>query len=145
MQNTSSKYKELVKQSGRTFRAKIICTFEDGSTAELTDSDIVMGSLSITDTTSDEGSFSVGCAIINELDFEIDNSSGKYNNTSFDNAVFEVRIGLVIEQKYDGSTKTEWLRKGLYTAEEVTVDEGYIKIIAYDFMAKLDREFLKLG
>ncbi len=147
MQNTSSKYKELVKQSGRTFRAKILCTFEDGCTAELSDSDIIMGSLSITDTTSDEGSFSVGCAIINELDFEIDNSSGKYSNTSFDNAVFEVRIGLVIEQKYDGTTKTEWLRKGLYTAEEVTVDEGYIKVIAYDFMAKLDKKFsvLKLS
>lgn len=141
MQNTSSVYKELIKQSGRTFRAKIICTFSDGSTTELDDSNIMQNSLKISDATSNEGSFDIGCAIINELDFEIDNSNGNYNNMSFENAEFDVRIGLVTAQKYDGTITTEWLRKGLYTAEEVTVNEKYISIIAYDYMAKLDIDF----
>lgn len=141
MQNTSSTYKELIKQSGRMFKAKITCNFADGSVTELNDSNIMQNSLKISDATSNEGNFAIGCAIINELDFEIDNSDGNYNNMSFDNAKFNVQIGLVTEQKYDGTLKIEWLRKGLYIAEEVTVNEKYISIIAYDYMAKLDKDF----
>ncbi|MBR2176130.1 MAG: hypothetical protein IJ861_04195 [Clostridia bacterium] len=139
--NTSNLYKELVQQSGRTFRAKIFVTFSDGSETVLTDDDIMQNSLVISGGTSDEGVFSIGSAIIGELDFEIDNSSGKYDNMSFEDAVFDVRIGLVTEQKYDGTLTVEWLRKGLYTAEEVTVNENYISIIAYDNMAKFDVPF----
>lgn len=145
MQNTSSVYKELIKQSGRTFKAKILCTLSDGSHIELTDSDIMQGSLKISSAVSNEGSFDVGCAIIGELDFEIDNSNGTYNNTSFEGAEFDVRIGLVISQKYDGTITTEWLRKGLYTTEEVTVNEKYISITAYDYMAKFDKDFAELN
>lgn len=145
MQNTSSLYKDLIKQSGRTFRAKILCTLSDGSHIELTDSDIMQGSLKISSAVSDEGSFDIGCAIIGELDSEIDNSNSNYNNMSFENASFDVRIGLVTQQKYDGTITTEWLRKGLYTAEEITVNEKYISIIAYDYMAKLDIDFSEVS
>ena len=143
--NTSNLYKELVQQSGRTFRAKIFVTFSDESETVLTDDDIMQNSLVISNGTSDEGVFSIGSAIIGELDFEIDNSSGKYDNMSFEDAVFDVRIGLVTEQKYDGTLTVEWLRKGLYTAEEVTVNENYISIVAYDDMAKFDVPFSDVG
>ncbi len=145
MLNTSTLYKRLIKDSGRTFRAKILVTFPDGNTAELTDKNIMQGSLTIKQGTSDEGAFTVGSAIIGELDFEIDNSSGTYDNLSFENAVFDVRIGLVTEQKYDGTFTVEWLRKGIYTAEEVTVNEKYISIVAYDNIAKLDVPFADIG
>lgn len=145
MINTSSLYRQLIKESGRTFRARILVTFADNSTAELTDKDIMQGSLVIKQSTSDEGSFTVGSAVIGELDFEIDNSSGTYDNTSFDGAVFDVRLGLVTEQKYDGTFTVEWLRKGIYTAEEITVNEKYISIVAYDNIAKLDVPFADIG
>lgn len=145
MINTSSLYRQLIKESGRTFRARILVTFADNSTAELTDKDIMQGSLVIKQSTSDEGSFTVGSAVIGELDFEIDNSSGTYDNTSFDGAVFDVRLGLVTEQKYDGTLTVEWLRKGIYTAEEITVNEKYISIVAYDNIAKLDVPFADIG
>lgn len=141
MQNTSTKYKDLIKQSGRTFQAKIICTLPDSTQITLTDKDIMQNSLKISSATSSEGSFDVGCAVIGELDFEIDNSNGTYTNDSFDGAVFDVRIGLVTEQKYDGTITVEWLRKGIYTAEEITVCEKYISITAYDHMALFDRDF----
>lgn len=145
MLNTSTLYKKLIKDSGRTFRAKILVTFADNSTAELTDKDIMQGSLVIKKSTSDEGSFTVGSAVIGELDFEIDNSSGTYDNMSFEGAVFDVRIGLVTKQKYDGTFTIEWLRKGIYTAEEITVNEKYISIVAYDDIAKLDVPFANAG
>lgn len=145
MLNTSTLYKRLIKESGRTFRAEIITTFPDSSTVALTDKDIMLGSLVIKQGTSDEGSFSIGNAIIGELNFEIDNSSGTYDNKSFDGAVFDVRIGLVTEQKYDGTITIEWLRKGIYTAEEITVNEKYISIVAYDNLAKLDVPFADAG
>lgn len=145
MINTSSLYKDLVQQSGRMFKAKLIVTFADGTETELTDENIMQDSLSLVSSTSDEGAFSIGCAIIGQLDFEIDNSDGTYDNMSFEDAEIDVRIGLVTKQKYDGTLETEWLDKGIFTVEEVTVNENYISITAYDNMAKLDVPFADAG
>ena len=141
MQNTSSKYKELIKQSGRTFKAKVICTFADGAQKIFTDSDIMQNGLKINDATSNEGSFDVGCAIIKELVLELDNSNKQLSDIDFSNAKFDVRIGLVIEQKYDGTTKTEWIKKGTYYTEEITENENFVSIVAYDAMAKFDKPY----
>lgn len=141
MQNTSSKYKELVKQSGRTFKAKVICTFADGAQKIFTDSDIMQNGLKINDATSNEGSFDVGCAIIKELVLELDNSNKQLSDIDFSNAKFDVRIGLVIEQKYDGTTKTEWIKKGIYYTEEITENENFVSIVAYDAMSKFDKPY----
>lgn len=141
MQNTSSKYKDLVKQSGRTFKAKVICTFPDNTQKIFTDSDIMQNGLKINDATSNEGSFDVGCAIIKELVLELDNSNKQLADIDFSNAKFDVRIGLVIEQKYDGTTKTEWIKKGIYYTEEITENENFVSIVAYDAMAKFDKPY----
>ena len=140
MLNTSELYKKLIKQSGREFRVKLLCTLENGQRIELTDNDIMQDSLKILSSVSGESNFEIGCAIIGELDFEIDNSDGQYNNMSFRNAEFQVYIGLVTNQSYTGDLTVEWLNKGLFTAEEVTVNEKYISVIAYDNMAKFDEE-----
>lgn len=145
MQNTSTLYKRLIKQSGRLFKAQIMVTFPNGSTATLTDESIMQNSLVITTGRSDEGSFSIGNAIIGQLDFEIDNSGGLYDNRSFDDAVFDVRTGLIVSQSYTGTLTPEWIRKGIFTAEEITVDENYIRITAYDNLAKLDKPFSGSG
>ena len=141
MQNTSSEYKELVKQSGRTFKAKVICTFPDNTQKIFTDSDIMQNGLKINDATSNEGSFDVGCAIIKELVLEIDNSNKQLADIDFNGASFDVRVGLIVEQKYDGTTKTEWIKKGIYYAEEITESENFISIVAYDAMAKFDKPY----
>lgn len=145
LQNTSSLYNELIGQSGRLFRAEIQTTFKNGSVRVLTDEDIMQGSLVITTGRSDEGSFSVGNAVIGQLDFEIDNSSGLYDNASFEGAIFDVRIGLIVRQSYNGTLTPEWIRKGIFTAEEITVNENYIKITAYDRLAALDKSFTGSG
>lgn len=141
MQNTSTLYKELIKQSGRMFRARIAVTFPDGSSAELTDENIMQSSFVITTGTSDEGSFSIGNAIIGQLDIELDNSDGRYDNMTFEDAEFDTRVALIVRQSYDNVLTPEWLRKGIFTVEEVTVDENYIKITAFDNMSKLDTPF----
>lgn len=141
MQNTSSKYKDLVKQSGRTFKAKVICTFADGTQKIFTDSDIMQNGLKISDATSNECSFDVGCAIIKELVLELDNSNKQLADIDFNGASFDVRIGLVIEQKYDNTTKVEWIKKGIYYTEEITENENFVSIVAYDAMAKFDKPY----
>lgn len=145
MQNTSSLYKDLIKQSGRMFKSKILVTFPGDTTAQLTDDDIMQDSFVVTTGTSDEGSFSIGNAIIGQLDFELDNSSGRYDNMTFEDAELDARVALVVGQNYDNTLNPEWLRKGIFTVEEVTVDENYIKITAYDNMAKLDVPFTDLN
>lgn len=145
MQNTSENYKRLIKQSGRTLRVKIICTFPNSTQIILDDSDIIQNSLKISSATSNEGSFDIGCAIINELNFDIENSTGRFTQTDFSNAIFDIRIGLVISQKWDGTLETEWLRKGYYIAEDINLEEKYISIIAYDYMSKFDVEYKPSG
>ena len=145
MQNTSTIYKDLIKRSGRAFKARIITTLADNSSIELTDKEIMLNSLSIKTGTTDNGAFSIGNAVIGQFDFEIDNSEGAFDNISFDDAVFDVRIGLIVEQKYDKTYTIEWIRKGIFTAEEITVSEKTISILAYDNIAKLDRLFNATG
>lgn len=145
MQNTSSLYKDLIRQSGRMFKSKILVTFPGDTTAQLTDDDIMQDSFVVTTGTSDEGSFSIGNAIIGQLDFELDNSSGRYDNMSFEDAELDARVALVVGQNYDNTLTPEWLRKGIFTVEEVTVDENYIRITAYDNMSKLDVPFADLN
>ena len=145
MQNTSLIYKDLIKKSGRVFKAKIITTLADNSSIEITDKEIMLNSLSIKTGTTDNGAFSIGNAVIGQLDFEIDNSEGAFDNISFEDAVFDVRIGLIVEQKYDKTYTVEWIRKGIFTAEEITVSEKTISILAYDNIAKLDRLFNATG
>lgn len=145
MQNTSALYKQKIRLSGRTFRVKILVTFSDGTTAELTDDHIMQDSLVITSGTTDEGSFSIGNAVIGQLEVEIDNHSGMYGNTSFAGAVLDVRIALITKQKYDGTLTPEWIRKGIFTVEEETVDENTIKLTAFDALAKLDIPFSELN
>lgn len=145
MQNVSSLYRQLVKQSGRTFRVKIIAALSNGSQVIFTDDNIMQNSLKISSATSNEGSFDIGCAIINELSFDIDNSAKLFKQDDFINAVFDVRIGLVTAQKWDGTLQTEWLKKGLFTAEEINVKEKYTNFIAYDFMAKFDVDYEPTG
>ena len=72
---------------------------------------------------------------------ELDNSNKQLSDIDFSNAKFDVRIGLVIEQKYDGTTKTEWIKKGIYYTEEITENENFVSIVAYDAMAKFDKPY----
>lgn len=145
MRNTSALYKDLIRQSGRMFQAEINVTFADRSIVVLTDEDIMQDSLNIITGTTDEGAFTVGNAVIGQIEFDIDNRDGRFDNTSFDGAEFDVRIGLVIEQDYNGNMRTEKLRKGIFNAEEVTVEENYIHILAFDNVAKLDKPFSDSG
>lgn len=141
MINTSTLYKTLAAESGRLFFAQIICTLSDTTELTLTDDDIMQDSLQIQSAVSGEEALEVGCAIIPELDFEIDNSSGQYDNMSFEDAELRLRIGLVVGQSYTGELTIEWLDKGLFTVEEVTVNENTLSVIAYGLMAKFDVPF----
>lgn len=127
------------------FKSKILVTFPGDTTAQLTDDDIMQDSFILTTGTSDEGSFSIGNAIIGQLDFELDNSSGRYDNMTFEDAELDARVALIVGQSYDNTLTPEWLRKGIFTVEEVTVDENYIRITAYDNMSKLDVPFADLN
>ena len=145
MINTSTLYKTLAAESGRLFFAQIICTLSDSTQLTLTDDDIMQDSLQIQSAVSGEEALEVGCAIIPELDFEIDNSSGQYDNMSFEDAELRLRIGLLVGQSYTGELTVEWLDKGLFTVEEVTINENTLSVIAYGLMAKFDVPFSGVG
>ena len=113
MQNVSNQYKELITSSGRQFGAKIYTNIELSDEQRKTglysfnelnnnliisNDNIMMGSLTITDETTEQGSFGIGGAIINKLKFEVENFNGRFNEIDFAEAEFDVRIGLITAQ-----------------------------------------------
>ena len=156
MQNVSNQYKELITSSGRQFVAKIYTNIELSDEQRKTglysfnelnnnliisNDNIMMGSLTITDETTEQGSFGIGGAIINKLKFEVENFNGRFNEIDFAEAEFDVRIGLITAQDYEGNLTIEWVKKGIYTTEEIVNNDNYVTVTAFDNLAKLDRPY----
>lgn len=156
MQNTSILYKSLAGQSGRAFVVKIytnrILTADqvssglfsvncENNTLLLTGDDIMDGSLQIQQATTAEGDFDIGGAVIGQLEFEMDNTDDRFKDIDFLGTVFDVRVGLIVGQDYNGGTTIEWVKKGIYTLEELTNNDRYLSVVAFDNLAKFDRPY----
>lgn len=156
MQNTSTLYKSLVGKSGRAFVVKIytdkILTADQissglfainraNNTLLLTGNDIMDGSLQIQQATTAEGDFDIGGAVIGQLEFELDNTNDRFRDIDLAGTVFDVRVGLIIGQDYNGKTTIEWVKKGIYTLEELINNDRYLSVVAFDNLAKFDRPY----
>lgn len=156
MQNTSTLYKSLAGQSGRAFVVKIYTNkilaadqISSGlfavncknNTLLLTGDDIMDGSLQIQQATTAEGDFDIGGAVIGQLEFELDNTNNRFKEIELAGTVFDVRIGLIVGQDYNGGTTIEWVKKGIYTLEELINNDRYLSVVAFDNLAKFDRPY----
>lgn len=153
MQNTSNKYKQLIKQSDRDFKVRvqttITLTAEEITSGRYTtyntnklliaDNDVLIGGLRIQDAVSSQGSFELGGGIIKQLTLELGNENDRFSYFDFDGVEFNVSVGLVIHGGEDETEEVEWIKKGVFTTEEIEEVGNTVKIIAYDDMAKFDR------
>lgn len=144
MINTSNEYKKYIADSvdstlPRYFTAKATITLADSTVLNITDKDIVVKGLRISDSTSASGSFQIGSAIINQCTLVLNNIEGKFNDYDFTDAVIRPYIGLKL------SETTEWIPKGVFTVDEPTVASSIVSLVALDNMNKFDTPFSKVS
>ena len=136
MITTSEKWKEYTAQH-HIFHIKGVLTSTDEVSLNLTDEDFMMGTVRITDSTSDSDVFTVGAVVTNTFEGTLNNTQGKFESFNFDNATLSVQIGIVYEDETE-----EWIDRGIYTVDRPSSLGYTIKITCYDYADKLNKYYI---
>lgn len=132
MLSISSEYElSLNENSNQLIKAKI--TFADNTVRQLTGDDIV--SCSFDQQVSSDSSFDIGTAIIGQMTITLNNHDGRFDACDFTKAQFVVLVGKQL------SKGTEWIQRGIYTANQPDSYNGTIAISALDNMSKFEKPF----
>lgn len=132
MLSISSEYElSLNENSNQLIKAKI--TFADNTVRELTGEDIV--ACDFDQQVSSDSSFDIGTAIIGQMTITLNNHDGRFDACDFTKAQFVVWAGKQL------SKGTEWIQRGVYTANQPDSYNGTIAISALDNMSKFEKPF----
>lgn len=132
MLSISSEYElSLNENSNQLIKAKI--TFADNTVRQLTGDDIV--ACDFDQQVSSDSSFDIGTAIIGQMTITLNNHDGRFDAFDFTKAQFVVWVGKQL------SKGTEWIQRGVYTANQPDSYNGTIAISALDNMSKFEKPF----
>lgn len=102
---TSQDWKDYSEHNS-IYHIQAVLTDTDGNSLNLDDNDFMLGSVSITDSTSDLSSFDIGTVITNTFQGTLNNIDGKFNNFKLSNSTLAVKIGI---NPYSGKiSKGNW-------------------------------------
>ena len=124
----------IAENSGVLVRADL--KLADGTEMELSGDDVMMGTLSISQSTSSSGSFDVGAAIIGSLDVALNNMDGRFDAIDFTGATLRPYVGKALP----GGT-TEWVRRSTYWVDQPDSYGGTISLTGLDAMSRLERPY----
>ena len=132
MLSISNEYElSLSENSNQLIKAKI--TFADNTVRNLTGDDIV--ACDFDQQVSSDSSFDIGTAIIGQMTITLNNRDGRFDACDFTKAQFVVWVGKQL------SKGTEWIQRGIYTANQPDSYNGTIAISALDNMSKFEKPF----
>ena len=132
MLSISNEYElSLSENSNQLIKAKI--AFVDKTVRELTGDDIV--SCDFDQQVSSDSSFDVGTAIIGQMNITLNNHDGRFDTCDFTGSMFKVWVGKEL------STGTEWIQRGMYTANQPDAYNGTIAISALDTLSRFEVPF----
>ena len=137
MINTSLEYKKALENDKRIFLPKVSIQLSDNdkTVLEIGGANIMQGGLKIDDGTSNQGSFDIGAAIINKLTLNINNIYDDYSLYDSSNAVVTVFVGLQL------TNRIEWLKKGVFNADDPRFNTSIITLECLDNMKKFDKQY----
>lgn len=132
MLSISSEYElSLNENSNQLIKAKI--TFADNTVRQLTGDDIV--ACDFDQQVSSDSSFDIGTAIIGQMTITLNNHDGRFDACDFTKAQFVVWVGKEL------SSGTEWIQRGVYTANQPDAYNGTIAISALDRLSSFEVPF----
>lgn len=135
MLSTSFEFRSLIAQNSKV-EVKATLKLANGQTKYLVGDDFMSGEMSFSDAVSSAGSFDVGAAIINKLDFALNNYDRRFDDYDFTGATITPYIGVKLS-----NGRIEWLQKGVYGVEQPETYGNTIGITALDNMRKLERPY----
>ena len=135
MVNTSLEYRKALYEDKRSFVPKVNILLSNGTVLELSGSQIMQGGVKIDDGVSSPGSFDIGSAVIGKLTLNINNMQDEYSDYNFTDAIVTVFVGLKLE------SRIEWLKKGVFNADDPTSTQSIITLECLDNMTKFDKQY----
>ncbi|WP_050698044.1 hypothetical protein [Anaeromassilibacillus senegalensis] len=141
MHQTTELYKQLIRRTARRQIVGGTITLSSGETIDLTPRNVAEGGLEISCATSQQGAFTIGAAVIGELTLTLINHEKQFEASDFTGAVIRSSIGLLTQQKWDGTKTVEWVPLGVYTVDEAVKTNATVTITALDNMARFERPY----
>lgn len=133
MLSASSQFVKLANQGAQTlFKATL--SLGDGTTVNISGDDVMANSAAFSESTSSDGSFIVGSAVIGKFDVDLNNFDDRFSEYDFTGAIISPFIGYDLD---DGTT--EWLAKGIYEVQQPDSYGGTIHLTSYDNMRLFER------
>lgn len=150
MYPVSLEYKNKIKENNRIFECKIQIEHSAG-TLNLTDKDLVLGSLIYSEGSQSGEEFTVGGTVASDIKFTILNKS-EYDNINFTGARVFANIGLMVQEGADAhflqpsqpskmpgfEEKWEYVPLGRFNIDDVKRLRNTIELKAIDDMINLD-------
>lgn len=136
MIQVSSAFKEEIYKGNIKYIKKVDITLNAGQTLHIEDKDIWQGGLSIDDAVSNDNSFDVGAAIINQCTVTLNNIYNTYSEYDFDNAEVVPFVGLELP---DGTVES--FRKGTFHVTDTKYNGSLITLTCLDNMDKFDKKY----
>lgn len=130
MINTSAEFKEAMKENN-TCISKVEILLKDGTKLSI-GSNVIQGGVKIDDSVCSTGKFEIGNAISNKLCIYLNNMQDDFSEYDFTDATVTVWVGKVL------SKTTEWLKKGVFCAQDPTTTPGIITLECLDNMSKFN-------
>lgn len=141
MFNTTNLYKRLIQQPGRRQMIGGTITLADGVTIDLTPRNVSEGGLEVSTATSQQGTFTLGAAVIGELSLALINHERQFETADFTGAIIRPTMGLLTQQKWDGTQTIEQIPLGVYTVDDADKTNSTVTISALDNMEKFERPY----
>ncbi|XZI40721.1 hypothetical protein ACSXEP_07215 [Clostridium perfringens] len=126
MKNVSNDYKLAIRKSSRVVCSKLI--FDEN---EIDDTDII--SISLNESILSGEEFQLGGAIATNVDIEISNYLGRYNEFTFKDLKFKLIFGIEL-----ANTNFEYVEYGEYKVFEVKETGKSLKLECYDSFIDMD-------
>ena len=137
MRSVSTAFMRALSAGRSDYALRAVITLADSTTLTLENDQIWDGGFSVDDAVSNDNTFDVGAAIINQSKVVINNIYEDYDEYDFDGATVVLYAGF--KDLDDGTT--DMPKMGTYVVDETSYDGSIITLTCLDNMSKFDRPY----
>ena len=137
MRNISSAFRRALTSDKRDYQNRVRFTLADNTVFDVRNDKLWDDGLHIEDAVSNDNSFQIGAAIINQCKLVLNNIYHDFSEYNFDGAKIVVYTGL--NDLDDGSD--EEIKLGTYEVDETSYDGSLITLTCLDNMSKFDKAY----
>lgn len=137
MKNISSQFREELNNGNRQYVRSAEITLKDGTTLEISNSNLWQNGMILEDSVSNSNSFDISSVIIGQLTLSINNIDEEYSDYDFTDCTADnVKVGLALS---DGTVES--LAYGKFYLNDASYNGSIITLTFYDALYKFDKSY----